>query len=123
MTIAEAIQTVDAQRNNVCTMADKVAWLSEIDGKIKHEIIDTHADAESVPFDGYTVDTSMNTELIAEAPYDALYIPWLESCIDRVLNETTRYNNSITRFNDKYDDYARYYNRTHMPLGKRIRFW
>ena len=42
MTIIGAITRVDTVKPNTYSQMDKVKWLSELDGIIKAEIIDTH---------------------------------------------------------------------------------
>ena len=123
MTIMEAINRIDAVKPNSYPQGVKMLWLSEIDGVVKQKVVDTHEGAESVVFDGYTEDTPLATELLVPAPYDVMYLFWLESKIDYANGEMGRYNNSISMFNNAYDEYARYYNRTHMPLGNAFKFF
>ena len=78
---------------------------------------------EANVFPGYTDDTPLDTPLIAEAPYDELYLSWLESKIDYYNGEYSKYNNAIMKFNEEYAAYSRYYNRTHMPLKTDIRYF
>lgn len=94
-----------------------------LDGMIKRDVIDTHEDGEDIHFDGYTADTPLDTELIVTAPYDELYITWLESKIDYSNGEYVKYNNSITRFNDTYMNFNNDYNRRHMPKGTDIKYF
>ncbi len=123
MTIIEAINQIDSLKPNTYTPSDKMRWLSRLDGKVKEEIIDLHEDAEDTTFNGYDDDTSLDTELLIPRPYDDAYIQWLEAQIDYANNEYGRYNNSITMFNTTYSAFERYYNRTHMPLGKNMKFF
>lgn len=123
MTIMEAINRVDALKPNSYTVMDKVAWLSKLDGIIKREIIDTHEGGEDVIFHGYDDTTSMDTKLLVEAPYDELYLYWLESRIDYNNGEYGRYNNTVTTYNEAYETYARFYNRTHMPKGETVQYF
>lgn len=46
MTINEAIQAVDSLKPNGYSELEKIGWLSELDGTIKAEIIDTHEGAD-----------------------------------------------------------------------------
>ena len=121
MTISEAIKRIDALKFNTYTQTEKIAWLSTIDGIIKREIIDTHEDGESVVFDGYDENTSTDTELLAPAPYDDLYIKWLEAQIDYTNGEYGKYNNSKLAYNTAYTAFESWYNRQHMPLGKKFK--
>lgn len=123
MKIIDAINQVDSMKPNVYSYADKVRWLSTLDYAIKKEIIDTHEGADKVDFHGYDDNTPQDTELLAPAPYDRMYLRWLESQIDYANGEYDKYNNSMVMYNTEYTAFERYYNRTHMPLGHKIRLW
>ena len=123
MTIIEAINRIDSLKPNNYTHEDKISWLSTLDGIIKKQIVDTHEGAESVTFNGYDVDTALDTVLLVPAPYDDIYIKWLEAQIDYVNGETKKFNNSIVMYNTAYSEYERYYNRTNMPKGKSFKFF
>lgn len=123
MTILEAINRVDSTKPNSYTQVEKVDWLSTLDGVIKTNIIDTHEGGENVVFEGYNADTSIDTELLVPAPYDDIYIRWLEARVDYANGEINKYNNSLTAYNDAYDLYANYYNRKHMPKGSKFKYF
>ena len=123
MTIIEAINHIDSFKPNTYTQTDKIEWLSTLDGIIKTEIIDTHEGSENVTFDEYDVDTALDTVLLVPAPYDDIYLKWLEAQIDYANGDTQKYENSMTMYNNAYSTFQRHYNRTHMPKGKSIRFF
>ena len=123
MTILEAINRVDSTKPNSYTQIEKVDWLSTIDGIVKSEIIDTHEGGEDVIYEGYNVDTGLDTELLIPAPYDDVYIRWLEARIDYANGEYNKYNNSKTAYNDAFELYANHYNRKHMPKGKTFKYF
>ena len=52
MQLLEAINKIDALKPNTYSPDEKIWWLSELDGMIKKEIIDTHEGGKSVEFDG-----------------------------------------------------------------------
>jgi hypothetical protein len=60
----------------------------------------------------------IDTELIAQPPYDKLYVMYLFSQIDIHNAEIARYNNSAAMFSAVYQDFSAWYNRRHMPLRK-----
>ncbi|MBO7250865.1 MAG: hypothetical protein J6V42_06285 [Clostridia bacterium] len=117
MTVMGAINQLNAVKPNNYGQTEKIKWLSTLDGMIKAEIIDTHEGAEDVSLPEYS-ESSLMQELLVGAPHDDIYIKWLEAQIDYANGEYGRYNNTMTMFNAAYDAYARYYNRTHMPLQK-----
>lgn len=123
MTILEAINRVDATKPNSYTQVEKVDWLSTLDGIVKSQIIDTHEGGEDVVYEKYDTDTPLDTELLIPAPYDDIYIRWLEARIDYANGEFRKYNNSLTAYNDAYDLYANYYNRNHMPKGSKFKYF
>jgi hypothetical protein len=74
-------------------------------------------------FNGYTENTALTTELLIPHPYDEVYIRWLESQIDYANGEYGKYNNSMAMYNTAYVAFQNYYNRTHMPIGKKFKFF
>ena len=122
MTIAEVISKVDALKPNTYTPEDKVDWLSNLDARVKSKIIDAHESNEPVEFHGYDSLLDQETVLLAPAPYDEMYLRWLEAMIDYYNSDDDRYNNAIILFNNSYEDYKKHYTRTHMPISKGSRF-
>lgn len=123
MKIIEAINGIDSLNHNTYTEQDKVQWLSRVDWMVKKHVIDTHEGAEEVTFTGYDDMTDHNTELLVPAPHDELYLRWMEAQIHYHNGEYGKYNNAIEMFNTTYEDYKRYYNRTHMPKGKQFKYF
>jgi hypothetical protein len=123
MTIMEALFRIDELKPNSYSQPEKIKWLSSLDGVIKSEIIDTHEGGEGVIFNGYDEDADLASTLLVPAPYDDIYLRWLETQIDYANGEYGKYNNSMAMYNTAYTAYANYYNRTHMPKGKKLKFF
>ncbi len=123
MTIRDAITRVDAQKYNSYTDAEKIDWLSRLDAAVKAQIIDTHEGGEDIPFSGYNAGTPGTTELLVPAPYDEVYLRWLESQIDYHNGEFDRYNASIILYNSAFSEYSAAYNSNHMPIQKAKRLY
>ena len=123
MTLLEAINRIDVLKPNGYSQAEKIQWLSNLDGIVKREIIDTHEGGEGVTFNGYTEETSLTTELLVPAPYDDVYLRYLEMQIDYANGEYGKYNNSMAMYDTAYSTFQRYYNRTHMPKGRKFKFF
>lgn len=121
MKIGEVISIVDALKPNTYSREDKVKWLSNLDGRVKAKIIDAHENHAQIYFYGYDED-DMDTELLVPAPYDEMYLRWLEAQIDYYNSDDDRYNNAIILFNNIYKDYKEHYTRTHMPISHGNRF-
>ena len=124
MTIIEAINRLDDLKFNTYTQEDKVEWLSRLDSAVKLQIIDNHIGAENITFDGYNKDTPLNTVLLVPAPYDEVYLRWMEAQIDYHNGEYDKFNNSIIMYNTAFDAYQKFYIRTHKPVqaGRRFLF-
>lgn len=122
MTIAEVISKVDSLKPNTYTPDDKIDWLSNLDARVKSQIIDTHEGGENISFCGYDSMVDQETELLVPSPYDEVYLRWLEAQIDYHNGEDGRYNNAIVLFNNAYEGFKKHYTRTHMPLSKGNRF-
>ena len=123
MKIVEAIEQIDNLKHNTYGQGDKILWLSRVDHMVKTQIIDTHESTEELYFTGYDEDTDLETEMLVPAPFDELYLRWLEMQIDYANGEYSKYNNSAVMFNTSYQAYANYYNRKHMPNGKKIKYF
>jgi hypothetical protein len=122
MKIREAIDRIDSLKHNTYTNGEKIEWLSRLDGMIKYQIIDTHEGGEDVLYKPYT-EKDMEKELLIGAPHDEMYIRWLEAQIDYYNGEIARYNNSNAMFQTVFDNYQRFYNRTHMPYGVKNKYF
>lgn len=123
MKIRDAIERIDSHKHNIYTQNDKIAWLSRLDSMVKTLIIDAHEGGESVEFTGYDDSTDLNTEMLVPAPFDEMYLRWLEAQIDYSNGEYGKYNNAITMYQTAYDAYANHYRRTHMPKSTAIKYF
>lgn len=122
MTIAEIITQVDSLRRNTYEQKEKISWLSQLDQRVKSRIIDTHEGGVAATFTGYDEDTDEGTVLLVPAPYDEMYLHYLIAQIEYFDQQEGRYNNANRLFESVWNDYACWYNRTHMPIGPRLRF-
>ena len=122
MTIREAIDKLDSLVINTYTQADKIEWLSRLETEIKQEIIDTHESSKRFVFSGYDEDTSEDTELIVPAPYDDVYLKWMEAQIHYYNGENNKFNSAMMMYRAALDAFASYYHRYHMPLKRGNRF-
>ena len=123
MTLQQAIDRIDAIMHNTYSREQKVEWLSRLDSMVQRLIIDTHEGGDSVAFAGYDDRTGMDTVLLAPAPFDEMYVRWLEAQIYYANGEYDKYNNAILMYQTAYDGYANYYNRSHLPKGRNINFF
>lgn len=117
MTIREAILRTDALLFNTYSDEDKILWLSQLEWDIVRNVMELHEGHEGAGFLGYDRETDPQTVLLAQAPYEEMYLVWLESKIHYYNGETDRYNLSATLFNRLFESFARDYRRSHLPLA------
>ena len=122
MKIIEAINRLDNLKFNSYKEPEKIEWLSRLDSMVKTQIIDAHEGGETVSFFGYTEDTPRDTVLLVPAPYDEIYLRWMEAQIDYHNGETNSYNNAIILFNTAFAAYKEHYNSAHKPVQRGRRF-
>ena len=113
MTIAHAIARFDVLYPNSFAYHEKLKWLSELDGVIFHDIFSAYKDSKVKSFDGYTIKTDKQTELLVPFPADDIYIKYLAAQCDCANSDSVRYQNSSMLFNYAYSAFADRYNRTH----------
>ncbi len=120
MTIDKATASAKAQRQG--NFDDKYLrqLLSELDGKIYNELMAPLHPGEV--FNGYDENTPGTQALLAPYPYDSMYTMYLVKEIDRMNNETVKYNNSSVLFNNQYGEFARWWLRTHEYPSAEIGF-
>ena len=120
MTVQEAISRVDALRPNVMSVAEKVRLLSTLDGRIKNEVIDTHEGGSNETFKPYD-ENDATRELLVSAPYDELYIRYLDMHILLGMGEYDKYNSAAVIYDQAMQDFRAAYNRAHLPRQVRKR--
>lgn len=121
MTIQEALDLADQMKPNMMARPVKLRFLSELEGMIHGELLMQHwhrRDEEERPV--YDTETDPGTELLAPAPYDMVYVYWLESRIDEQNQEMDKYNNDRMLFENAYQQLSDWWNRTKMPV-RRVR--
>ena len=122
MTIREAINRLDTRKLNTYSQNDKIEWLSRLDSAVKLQIIDKYVGEEHVSFNGYDSNTPLDTVLLVPAPYDEVYLRWMEAQIDYHNGEYDKFNNSIILYNTDFQAYQDHYIQTHSPVQRGRRF-
>ncbi len=112
MTVQDAILRADALRPNTFSEDMKFLWLSELDGRIKTEIFDTHAGYENIVYPSYNLGNRTEALFVPE-PYSDMYIYWLFMKMDFMNGEFDRFNNDAMLYNTAYLAFANFVNRTH----------
>ena len=112
MTIRELTDFVDKVRPNSFSNQTKMVWINEIEGAVQTEIMGIYpADVAQ-----YRAEGDEDTVLLVQAPHAKLYTWYLIAMIDLVLLGDLAYQNSYQVFNTYWNEYARWYLRTHRTL-------
>lgn len=122
MTIREAINRLDSLVINTYTYADKVAWLSRLEIEVAQLILDNYNGNKRLVFSGYDEDTDEDTDLIVPAPYDDIYLKFMEAQIHYYNGENHKYNAAVAMYRAVLNEFASYYHRNNMPTSKGQRF-
>lgn len=132
MTVNQIIALVDLKEPNSYTAAEKIKWLSDLDGKIFNEVILTHEhdDVEFTPYNINALDPVQEGEtppepetLLIGDPYgEDIYIHYLIARIASGNAEVSRYNQQISMYNAAYSQWWNKFNSTHLPLHAHTRF-
>ena len=123
MTLQEAIDITDEMKPNTMSRKLKIKGINEIEGIIHSELVMTHEHAEEEETRPvYTEDTDPGTALIAQEPYDMVYVYWLMKNIDMQNQEDERYNIDALHYNEAWNELANMWTRTKMPIQKTREF-
>lgn len=107
MTVSECIQFVDAVKPNAFPAEAKIAWLSQIDGKIASEIF-LMAPAELAKFHYQTIMDDGDKQLLVDPPYDDIYSAYLTAKVDSKNGEFNRLSTAAQAFNRLWDEFSAY---------------
>lgn len=124
MTITQAIAFADRVAANDIEQGIKLKWLSDLDQQLVDEVFNRHNWICVLDFHGYDENTDANnTELLVKAPYDLMYVDYLEMMIHKQHQEIERYNNARLVYERSRARFDNYINQRYMPRGVRaLRF-
>ena len=115
MKAADIINSIRETEPNSWSNQRLLTWLSELDGQLWVEVIQTHEGAPEEPFTGHS---SAESELLVPWPYgQSLYENYLKAKIAYENAETERYNQCAAMYGSVLQEYRNWYNRKHRPLG------
>lgn len=112
MTISKAIEMLDELRPNAYDEILKTEWLSQLDGQFALETL------KAPEFSGYSYPEDSDRELLIPAPYDGVYLYYLQAMLDYQNREYGNYANTMSMFNAAMDQYEKYLRRTNLPAQK-----
>ena len=107
MTAREAMDWVDGKKHNVYSEADKLHWLTRAEAMAGQL-------AERFGMVPAVLSLTPETELSIPAPWDQIYLRWLEAQIDYANQEYLKYNNAMAVFNALWSEYANKTAREHL---------
>lgn len=122
MTIRQAVEAVDRLKPNTYSHRQKLLWLWEPESLVREQITALYRKElpQAAPFDD---GVDMDTALTAPAPYDQMYLRYLEAQIDYHNAEFDRYNNAIALFQTAFDSYRNACARANIPQGAAFRYF
>lgn len=145
MTVQTLISQYDEERPNQIEQNIKIRWLRQIEKMLWKEIVLTHSvhgmddllrkpkpdkkpDRKPEFYEGFDLekyfeDWDVGSELVADEPYQEVYIDYMDMQKARMLNENTKYNMASQLFNNALNSFRDYWNRTHFPKQSRPRWY
>lgn len=105
MTPAQAIAQADDLTPNTYPQSHKLAWVARVEAALS----------------GRETELQLQTPLLAAAPYDELYIRYIQAQIFLELGEITRYNNAMALYNNALAQYRRAYIRENTAPAAHLR--
>lgn len=119
MTIEECIAKIDRLYPNDIEADEKREWIMALELMLRDEVMDTHylnpEECEKQMKMTKAEISKEGYELLVQAPYDNVYIHWVNSQIAVLNVDNESYNNEAQRYNSALLTYKNYFNRTHTP--------
>lgn len=110
-TFNQIIDRVDKVKANAYGKEEKARWIAELDGMISKVVMQFEE-----PF-VYQFPEDMDMEPLVREPWDRIYDLYVEAMIDYHNKEYSAYNNSMTMFNSKFEEFKKAYIRDNKPKG------
>lgn len=114
MTIRQAIERADKLIRNEYNNEEKINWLSAVDTLLQRELVMRHEGGAERDTKYTTED--MDKELIAQSPYDEMYVLYIMVKIYFFNGEIELYNNAADEYNNVLHEYRKWYVRNHRDL-------
>lgn len=112
MTLSAAIEQVKALKPNAYSEEALTMWLNQLEAMVQSEV--HGVDPNSIMT--FRWGENGDDELTICKPYDTAYIEYISAKIDFNNKEFASYNNAIEVFNNTYEEYQKFWRRTHNPL-------
>ena len=115
MTINEIIERADAREPNNIPQEDKIGWIEALDQELYATVILRHEGFEDIP-----APEGVRVEPLVKAPWDEMYIHYIQAQIDYALGDIQRYNNANGMYERVRTQWANYWNRTHLAIQPKV---
>ena len=117
MTIEQVIKAAKGIKPNSFSNDTVTMWINEVEGMVQTDIMLLSA----TDVISYNYAEHKNTELLAKAPHDKIYVYFVIAMIDFANNEYDKYANTLQLFNKYFSDYMRWYSlRINPANGKAV---
>lgn len=103
-TIKEIIERVDENKPNAFTTKQKVAWLSQLEGKVAADVL--LMNIPEIRQLEFKYPECLEHRPLVTYPHEDIYDLWLIAQIDYADGEYSKYQNSMAMFNAAYDNFA-----------------
>ena len=115
MTIREKIEQIDDLKRNTYTVGQKQLWLMELESRLRALLERRGCEVSA--------SEGIDAPLLAQPPFDEMYIHYLIAKMDYHSEEFDRYNNAMAMFDAVYDDFRRALSRGSCPAGAGFRYF
>ena len=112
MTLSEAIEQVKTLKPNAYSEEALTVWLNQLEAMVQSEV--HGVDPENIV--SFNWGSDGDSLLTICKPYDHAYVEWISAKIDFNNKEYGAYNNGVDVFNNTYEEYKKFWRRTHNPL-------
>ena len=124
MKIIEVIESANTLYPNSYSTAEKIKWCDELGAMLKEEYAKSYSDGKQ---ESYTPISDISAdETVIPAPYNLMYIDFILAKCCYYQRDYDAYNQHITAFNSRLDDYARWFIERNMPVREsknRVNNW
>lgn len=119
MTARQAICAAEAMNPDQFSDAEKLGWLSDLDGQIRVDILEGLEGCPEGDFTPYGEQDADTRQLLVPAPYAGeLYPAYLIMRGAFYNNESTRYDNAMAVYNNALASFQGWWTRTHRPARR-----
>lgn len=119
-TINEMLEKIDQICPNSYAPEVKAKWIIDINTKLYQETVSHYQSDEEYIFPSkYPADGKV--PLLAETPYEELYVMYVIAQMDFYNREGANFNNSAAMFNSILSDWKKWFHKTHVYTSKGIR--